>query len=65
METMTIREAIKMYPGLLDELVTFGSLSGGGRPTLRTADRATLQFKGDGGYRTKELSRKTKEGARR
>jgi hypothetical protein len=57
-EVMTIREAIELYPSLLDEKVTWGFLSGG--KSMRFANLCNLQFIGDGGYRTKKLVNENK-----
>lgn len=55
-EVMTIREAIELYPALLDEKVTWGYLSGG--ESMRTANSVSLQFIGNGCYRTQKMERK-------
>ncbi len=55
METMTVREAIKLFPGLLDEVVTWGEKHPGG--PFSEAEAITLQFKGDGNYRTRLIHR--------
>ena len=54
METMTVREAIRLFPGLLEEVVTFGEKES--KPMQETR-YITLQFKGDGNYRTRRLIR--------
>jgi len=51
---ITLREAIEMYPGLLDELVTWGSLNG---KSFHNAKSVTFQFCGDGNYRTNDIKR--------
>ena len=58
METMTIREAIRLFPGLLDEVVTFGEKES---VPMKDSSYLTFQFKGDGNYRTKRINRITAE----
>lgn len=62
-QPITLREAVLLYPGLMDELVTWGTLKGGEPDislialTIATADQATFQFVGDNNYRTRLLDR--------
>lgn len=57
-ETITIREAIELFPKLLDEPVKFGFKSG--NESMRDADSITFQFVGDGNYRTRTLNKMIK-----
>jgi len=50
---MTVRDALKLYPGLLDEPIENMQY-----PTdNRIPSTAVFQLRGDGGYRTKQLRR--------
>lgn len=53
--TMTVRDALKHFPQLLDENVTFGSMGPSG-VEMTEASTITLQFVGDGNYRTRILT---------
>ena len=52
---LTVRQAIKYFPDLLDEPLIGGSTD---HDNLEEATKVTFQFYGDGQYRTKDLYKK-------